>query len=440
MFSGGDISKASKQELERFTVMLSRPRAADHFGASSFPQICNTVRTLLAIRTSEEASTDTNTVSTHTDRAKARRELQRLIEEAPRIAPSIARFELDHDYGKVTDDSFDAQNFIRWEIEVGAILSDLDASGVSVFRELHQKYLQRAEASRKFHSRSILVHQILELLVSAIQLIDSNPSQPSRGLAKPSELNPWPLVRSFLLRLSSYEVPEIMDRAGLIVDWILTEKENYSHKTRIAAYRCRIDAAYQSLSNNDNRLRVAYIVTRELANRGSTSELNDALREIGWELRDDKLVPSSSQVRELFLPDQSHHDAYVEIRAILQKAKNRIVIVDPYIDQSILTLLSTCAKPGMSIRILTSKPPTDFALEANRWISQHRGSLLEVRTTKEFHDRFVLLDENACWHIGCSIKDAGSKAFMLSELEDHDNRMALLAQVEKSWAAGTVVL
>jgi len=142
----------------------------------------------------------------------------------------------------------------------------------------------------------------------------------------------------------------------------------------------------------------------------------------------------------LFFPEQSHHDAYVGIRAILQKARNRIVVVDPYIDQSIFTILSSCVEGGTTIRILSSKLPPDFALEAKRWLSQYGGSLLEVRTTKEFHDRFIILDDTACWHVGCSIKDAGNKAFMLSELEDHDNRMALLAQVNKSWAAGAIVL
>ncbi|MBU2213726.1 MAG: hypothetical protein ABII13_05215 [Patescibacteria group bacterium] len=54
LFSGGDISSCTKEELERFAVMLSRPRAFEHFGASSFPQICETVRTLILVRMSEE--------------------------------------------------------------------------------------------------------------------------------------------------------------------------------------------------------------------------------------------------------------------------------------------------------------------------------------------------------------------------------------------------
>jgi hypothetical protein len=142
-----------------------------------------------------------------------------------------------------------------------------------------------------------------------------------------SSLNPWPVVRGFLLRLSSYEVPEIIDRAGLTVHWNLNAKENFSNKMRIAAYRPRIDAAYLSLPSDDDRLRVAFIVARELATRATTNELNDALREIGWELCSDRLTPSDGSVRQLFFPERSQHDAYVEIRAILQNGVKSAVIV-----------------------------------------------------------------------------------------------------------------
>jgi hypothetical protein len=55
-FAGGDISKATKSELERFAVMLSRPQASEHFDSRSFPQVCETVRLLLLVRISEEAN------------------------------------------------------------------------------------------------------------------------------------------------------------------------------------------------------------------------------------------------------------------------------------------------------------------------------------------------------------------------------------------------
>lgn len=58
LVSDGDISHCTKAELERFAVMFSRPRAFEHFGASSFPQICETVRALILVRMSEEQNVD----------------------------------------------------------------------------------------------------------------------------------------------------------------------------------------------------------------------------------------------------------------------------------------------------------------------------------------------------------------------------------------------
>ena len=63
LFGGGDISKTSKTDLERFAVMLSRPTAFTHFGAAGFPQICETVRTLLIVRMSEEQNVEASRIS-----------------------------------------------------------------------------------------------------------------------------------------------------------------------------------------------------------------------------------------------------------------------------------------------------------------------------------------------------------------------------------------
>jgi len=63
---------------------------------------------------------------------------------------------------------------------------------------------------------------------------------------------------------------------------------------------------------------------------------------------------------------------------------------------------------------ITYDVPIAFAQEARKFLTQHANFTLEARRSKEFHDRFVILDDNECWHIGCSIKDAGNGAFMLS--------------------------
>ena len=253
------------------------------------------------------------------------------------------------------------------------------------------------------------------------------------------KLDPCRVLRSFLARVNSREVPDVIDRAGLHVDWNLSEKQDGTHSTRWAAYRPRIDGAYESLPSDEDRLRVAFIVAGELAARHLGAEINAALVQIGWELRGNALVAVGSSVRELFFPDGSHHDDYVEIRGIMRGASTSIDIIDPYVDGSTLTLLTACVIPGMVFRVLTSKCPADFALETGKWRKQQTQNTLVVRTTKVFHDRFIVLDGVNCWHVGASIKDAGNKVFMINRIEDIDNRDALLQHINNSWGNASLL-
>lgn len=257
-------------------------------------------------------------------------------------------------------------------------------------------------------------------------------------IMRTSELHPWRVLRSVVLELNSYEVPKVIDRAGIAVDWTLTAQKDYSDRMRIAAYRPRIDAALDEL-NDEASLRAAFVVTEELVKRGHAEHLASALRAIGWRLDEGRLLPDSTEVKELFFPKLSQHDAYFEIRAVLQMSTKSITVVDPYVDPSVLKLLGSALQPGMLVKILTAKFPPDFNNEMKVWRAQYAAVTLEVHTTRDFHDRFIVLDDSICWHIGCSIKDAGNKAFMFSKMEDEGNRAALLKQIAESWASGSDV-
>ncbi len=72
-------------------------------------------------------------------------------------------------------------------------------------------------------------------------------------------------------------------------------------------------------------------------------------------------------------------------------------------------------------------------------IGFHAGLPKGHRRSKEFHDRFVIIDDDECWHVGCSIKDAGNRAFMLSKMEDRENRNALIDQLKNSWSVAEII-
>ena len=138
--------------------------------------------------------------------------------------------------------------------------------------------------------------------------------------------------------------------------------------------------------------------------------------------------PPPDDAREHFFSIGSQHDAYIKIRELFQKARNSITVVDPYLDGSIFTMLSTIISPAINVRLLTHTIPSDFTREADKFSLQHENITFDVRRSKEFHDRFLIIDNTECWHIGCSIKDADNKAFMLSQIEDQQNRETLITQ------------
>ncbi len=253
-----------------------------------------------------------------------------------------------------------------------------------------------------------------------------------------AKLDPWRVICAHLFNIDSYSIPGIIDNTGIAVDWSLTDRQDYSNNYRKNAYRPRINAAYESLSDED-KLRVSYTVATALVEHGQIDSLNDGLQRIGWRLEDDRLMAVGSDVRELFFPKNTQHDAYVEIRNIFKSATKSITVVDPYLDSSTFIVLGTISSQKMDISLLTYNIPNDFALEAKKYLSQHTNINLEVRKTREFHDRFVVLDSSLCWHLGCSIKDAGNRAFMISKIEDQSNRDGLLTQIKTTWENAKVV-
>lgn len=144
-------------------------------------------------------------------------------------------------------------------------------------------------------------------------------------------------------------------------------------------------------------------------------------------------VQNDAKVTEIFLAPRSQYDAYQQIRQIISGAKRDLSIADNYVDSTIFPLLSN-SDQGAAIRILTFSTPADFAVEARKFVQQY-GRNLEVRIDRnDFHDRFIIVDRDAVFHLGHSIKDAGNKAMMIHRVEDPRNVDAAGQTFQATWA------
>lgn len=226
---------------------------------------------------------------------------------------------------------------------------------------------------------------------------------------------------------------DLVSSTGLRFDPSLSTAESYSNKTRLRALRPRVIAARDEL-DDPTGLGVASTLVRSLAAHESLlGDAGDALRRVGWDIQDGELVAVEPDLREMFFPKGSRWDAFVALRELFAEASSSLAIVDGYCDATAFQLLSGRADRPLSVRILCWKSAGAVAAEARAFCAQHAGWAIEVRQAQDFHDRFVVLDDAACVHIGASINGAGKTAFMVSRVEDLANRHALLAAIEDSW-------
>ena len=113
--------------------------------------------------------------------------------------------------------------------------------------------------------------------------------------------------------------------------------------------------------------------------------------------------------------DGQIYDAFSLIVSLIQKAEKEIVLIDGYVDIGTLNLL-TKKNENVTVVMYTLKRTKLSQEDVNNFNSQY--PLLEVRYTKVFHDRFLILDKKNVYHIGASLKDAGKKCFGISLIED----------------------
>ncbi len=110
-------------------------------------------------------------------------------------------------------------------------------------------------------------------------------------------------------------------------------------------------------------------------------------------------------------------DAYVFISDLIKSAKATIVLIDNYIDESILILLAKNSK--IQITIYTHTLSEQLQLDTQKYNKQYGN--LKIKQCKKFHDRFMIIDDEKVYHIGASLKDLGNKVFAFSQIDIHPN-------------------
>ena len=106
-------------------------------------------------------------------------------------------------------------------------------------------------------------------------------------------------------------------------------------------------------------------------------------------------------------------DAYSFVSDLIRSARNRIVLIDNYIDDSVLLTLSKRSE-GVTAEIVTRRVSETLALDLERHNRQYPP--ISVKECDRFHDRFIIIDDTV-YHLGASLKDLGKKLFAFSRME-----------------------
>lgn len=183
------------------------------------------------------------------------------------------------------------------------------------------------------------------------------------------------------------------------------------------------------IPSNYNEFKTHYNAYFSWASKALISDINFFIDFIE-NVEPDDFEPNISE-EGIFFSGQNF-DALLKFNEIISRAKSEIILIDNYLDESVLEVLGS-KNINVKCKVLTLKRSLNNTLKAfiDAFNKQHQN--LEVKTSSVFHDRFLILDMTDFYHFGASIKDAGNKGFMFSKIEEDFIKKQLLQEIEKEW-------
>jgi len=128
----------------------------------------------------------------------------------------------------------------------------------------------------------------------------------------------------------------------------------------------------------------------------------------------DLQIQTSLPKKEGIYFDGDTFDAYVFVTDIIRRANDSIILIDNYIDESVLLMLSK-RQNGVKATVYTSAITKEAKLDLKKYSSQYTD--IELKQFSKSHDRFLIIDRKTIYHIGASLKDIGIKWFAFSIID-----------------------
>ena len=156
-----------------------------------------------------------------------------------------------------------------------------------------------------------------------------------------------------------------------------------------------------------------YVVNREKITQQRLLNLEDDVKVIKTHIANGTL-----KLEQKVFFNGEVFDAYTFILDIIRSAKESITLIDNYVDDTTLTMLSK--NQNINTHIYTHTISKQLKLDLNKYSKQYKP--ITVIKEQRFHDRYLIVDRNRVYNIGASLKDVGNKTFTVSLLNDFNEK------------------
>lgn len=256
----------------------------------------------------------------------------------------------------------------------------------------------------------------------------------TRALKQAVKRNPARFPSDFMFELSENEIEALVSQSVIPSKKQLGGAKPLAFTEQGVSSLSAVLTSARAIEINIEIMRAFVKMRRFLAHNAGIFQRLDQVekRQFASELKTDErfeqlfsaLEDKSIKPKQGIFYDGQVFDAYNFVCDLVRSAKQRIILIDNYVDESVLTLLSK-RKKQVSAQILTKSIGKQLKLDIEKFNQQYPA--IDVQTFLLAHDRFLIIDDDI-YHIGASLKDMGKKWFAFSRIEM--SAITMLAKVK----------
>jgi hypothetical protein len=212
-----------------------------------------------------------------------------------------------------------------------------------------------------------------------------------------------------------------LDKNSVVAFFATTAADGKSYNVEYFNLDAILSVGYRVNSKRGTQFRVwANGVLKEYLLKGYAINQRIDRMEHNFENLSNEVSKISLQLKTQDLPKQGIFfegqifDAYLFVADIIKKAKTEIIIIDNYVDETVLSLLAKRSKK-VSATIYTKIISKTLSLDLKKHNSQYPA--ISIKPFANSHDRFLIIDQKELYHLGASLKDLGKKWFAFSKMD-----------------------